>query len=143
MRGKHAYRITIEKSVFLLSPAQRITSGPPGQIPAGLNYFRAYKIVDGSKIRQKVKLTGAFGPAERVAIKAALLCVPVEEWHHDEHFPIKDPQACAVVYKLLPEKCDVTVTTLDLFGMNKLEATSGKWLCVPAEIVEGTSADAK
>jgi hypothetical protein len=140
MRGKHAYRITIEKSVFLLSPAQRITSGPPAQIPAGLNYFKAYKIIDGSKIRQKVELANAFGPVERVATQASLLCVPAEKWHHDEHFPIKNPQACMVVYELLPGKCEMKLTTLDLFGMNKMEARSGKWLCVPAEIVEGSPA---
>ena len=141
VRGDDAYRITIEKPVFLLSPARRITSGPPGQIPAGLNYFKAYKIVDGSKVRQQVKLTGAFGPVERVATQASFLCVPVEKWHHDEKFPIKNSQACMVVYELLPEKCKVNVTTLDLFGMNKMEGSSGKWLCVPAEIVEGSPAN--
>ena len=141
LRGNEAYQITIEKSEFLLSPAQRVTSGPPGRIPAGLNYFKAYKIVGGPQIDQKVKLSGTFGPEDRMATKATFLCVPVEKSHHDERFPIKNPKACMLVYELLPQKCKVRITTIDLFGLNKMKARSGKWLCVPAQIVERTPAD--
>jgi hypothetical protein len=143
LRGKDAYRITIENSMFLLSPAQRLTSGPPGQIPAGLNYFKAYKIVDGPQLGQKVKLNGTFGPEDRMATKAAFFCVPVEKRHHHERSPVKNPEACLLVYELLTQKCKASVTTIDLFGLNKMEARSGKWLCVPAQIIKRKLADAE
>jgi hypothetical protein len=141
MRGKDVQRITLENAAFLLSPSQRVTSGPPSQIPAGLNPFKAYKIVGSPKEERKVKVIGRFGPGDRVLLKAAFLCVPVEHWHHDVHFPIKNPKACMLVYETLPHQCSVSITTLDLFGLNGLKASSGKWICVPAEIVQPSSVD--
>jgi hypothetical protein len=136
MRGDDAHRITIANSAFLLAPTQRITTGRPARIPSGLNYFKAYEIVDGAKLSQKVKLRGAMGPSDRTAVKARYLCVPVEKRHHDEHFPIKSAAACLMVYELLPQKCRVNLATIDLFGLNKLEARSTDLLCVPAQIAK-------
>ena len=141
MRGNDVQQITIENAAFLLSPSQRVTSGPPSQIPAGLNPFKAYKIVSGPKEERKVKVTGGFGPGDRVLMKATFLCVPVEQWHHDANFPVKNPKACLLVYETLPHQCSVSITTLDLFGLNGLKANSGKWICVPAEIVGPPSVD--
>ena len=143
LRGNEAHQITIEDSAFLLSPAQRITTGPPSELPDGLNHLKAYKIVKGPQLSEKVELTGAFGPKDRTAVKAAFFCVPVEQWHHHDRFPIKDSQRCMLVYELLPQEHTSSVTTIDQFGLNNLEVRSSKWLCVPAQIVDRTSAESR
>ena len=104
LRGNGRHQIVIENAAFLLSPSQRVTSGPPSRIPAGLNPFKAYRIVGSDTGNWKAKLTGSFGPEERVATKAVFLCVPVQQWHHDEHFAIKNPAACMLVYELIPNE---------------------------------------
>jgi hypothetical protein len=137
LRGENAREITIDRPAYLLSPAQRLGSGSPGAVPDSLNYFMAYTIDGAPEIKQQVKLTGAFGPEDRTATKAVFLCVPVEQWHHDEHAPIKNAKRCLVVYELLSHKHEITINTMDQFGLNKLEAQSSDWLAVDAEIVDG------
>lgn len=136
LRGKDAHSITIGSSAFLLSPAQRITTGSPSPIPDGLNYFRAYRILDAPLVSKTVKLNGTLGPEDRTATRAILLCVPIEQWHHDEHFRVKDSQDCLIVYELLPQKHSVSITTIDQFGLNKLDAHASNWLCVRARTSE-------
>lgn len=136
LRGNDTHQITIDQPAYLLSPAQRLTSGSPSAIPDTLNYFMAYTINPAPEIKQKVKLAGTFGAEDRTATKAVFLCVPVQHWHHHEHSPIKTARRCLVVYELLPQKHDITVTTIDQFGLNNLEAQSSDWLAVDAEMVE-------
>jgi hypothetical protein len=136
--------MVIQNAAFLLAPTQRITSGPPSRIPEGLSPFKAYEITSaGEKNRNVVKLSGAFGPDERVLDRAAYLCVPVELWHHHDHFPIKHQEHCMLVFEMQGRPCDVNLTTLDLFGMNRLKAKSSKWICVPAEVVENPSDESR
>jgi hypothetical protein len=90
-----------------------------------------------------VKLTRTFGPQDRITTKAAFLCLPVEQWHHDEHSTLEGSEACMLVYEVQPHNCNVSVTTIDQFGLNALEARSGKWICVPAQLVEHTTTDAE
>lgn len=135
LRGKDTQQMTIERPVYLLSPSQRLKSGSPSPIPDKLNYFMAYEINDSPAIKQPVKLAGAFGPEDRTATKAVLLCLPVEQWHHHQHSPVKNAQRCLVVYELLPHLHASTVNTIDQFGLNKLETQSSKWLCVDAQLV--------
>jgi hypothetical protein len=139
LRGGDAYNIAINKPAFLLSPAQRVTTGAPSDIPETLNYFKAYVITNGEQTKREVTLNGAFGPEKRTVLKAAYFCVPAERWHHDERSPIKSAEHCMVIYELKPEEYKDAITTLDQFGLNKLEATSSNWLCVPA-LIEGGQA---
>ena len=143
LRGNKAHQITIQNSAFLLLPAQRVTTGPPSPLPDGLDHFKAYKIVNATQVSQQVKLAGTYGPADRTATKAAYLCVPVEQRHHHDHFPVKNAQDCMLIYELMPHEHKTSVTTIDQFGLNKLDTHSGRWLSVPAEIVGPTSQDAK
>ena len=86
-------------------------------------------------MRHEVTLSHSFGPEERTVTSALFFCVPVEQRHHDAHFPIKNVRHCMLVYELLPVKQSVRITTIDQFGLNRLDSQSSKWLCVPAEIV--------
>jgi hypothetical protein len=141
LRGNAQQQIVIEHAAFLLSPSQSVTSGPPSRIPDGLNPFKAYRIVDSIPARWQVKLTGSFGTPDRVATRPVLFCVPVQQWHHDEHFPIKNPAACMLVYEQIPSEIDLKVTTLDQFGLNSLTVSSAKWICLPSEILTGDRAN--
>jgi len=49
-------------------------------------------------------MSGSFGPEDRTATAAVYLCMPVEEWHHDEHFAIKAADECLVVYDIASVK---------------------------------------
>ncbi len=143
LRGDEAYEITIQSAAYLLSAAQRITSGAPAPIPDDLGYFEAYEIVDGPQINRKVALTGTFGPGASMANRAVLLCVPIEQWHHDEHVTVKNASECLLIYELLPEQHTLTVATIDQFGLNKLETETIKWLGVPATVLEHGTIDAR
>lgn len=132
-------QLTIKALVYLLSPAQRLTSGSPSPIPDNLNHFLAYEIADAPETKQQLKLGGAFGPENRTSIRAVFLCVPAEQWHHDEHAKIKNAKRCLVVYELFPQKHATTVNTIDQFGLNKLETVSSNWLGVDAVIVKQKS----
>jgi hypothetical protein len=130
LRDSNEHSVKIESSAFLLSPAQRLTTGSPSAVPDGLNYFKAYRIVDAPLISKKVKLAGTLGPEDRTATRAIFLCMPVEQWHHHEHFPIRNVQDWLIVYELVPHKHSVDITTIDQFGLNKLEVHSSNWLCL-------------
>ena len=70
--------------------------------------------------------------------------MPVEELHHDKRLPVKDSQACMMVYELLPQEQEVSITTIDQFGLNTLQGRSSRWLSVPAQIdAAPTSGDNK
>ena len=138
LQGGQPYSITLGKAAMLLSPAQRLATGPASEIPERLNYFKAYKIVKGGPKGKDVKLTGTLGPARPKVLKATYFCVPVEHWHHDQHSPVKSSKDCLVVYELESQDVKNSVTTLDQFGMNTLKTTSSKWLCVPARLVRGS-----
>ncbi len=135
LQGTNTYSITIGKPALLLSPAQRLATGSPSEIPEGLNYFKAYEIVKGSPEGKEVKLSDTFGSRNRKVLKAAYFCVPVEHWHHDQHSAVKSKENCLVVYELQPQDVTKSVTTLDPFGLNTLKTSSSKWLCVPAQII--------
>jgi hypothetical protein len=137
LRGEQSYPVTIAEAAFLLSPAQRISSGPPSPLPEGLNYMIAYRVVDAPPADPPATSPG--GPrASRVAGRPAYLCLPVEEWHHDEHFPVQDARTCLIVYETEPQAAESRISTIDQFGLNELTATSRAWSCVSAEVVMGT-----
>ena len=134
-RGEDAYQITIRNSAYLLSPAQKITSGPPSPLHSGLGLFQAYEIVGNSQEGRQVRLTGNSTSESRTVGRAVYFCVPVEQWHHDEHFAVENGNNCLLVYELKSQEYKSTMSTLDQFGLNKLETSSSKWLCVPAQLV--------
>ena len=142
LQGGSTYSITLGSAAMLLSPAQRLKTGPASAIPERLNHFKAYKIVKGGPNGRDVELTGTLGPSRPKVLKPAYFCVPVEHWHHDEHSPVKSINDCLVVYELESRDVKNSVTTLDQFGINTLKTTSSKWLCVPARLVRD-AADTK
>jgi hypothetical protein len=139
LRGRDRYEVTLGKPAFLLSPAQRVTTGAPSDIPDSLNYFKAYAISRGEAVGRELTLNGAYGPQKRRVVKACYFCVPVDHWHHDDHTPIKRRERCFMVYELEQAEVEQKITTLDQFGLNRLNASASGWICVPARIVNEDS----
>jgi len=135
MRGADNTELTIESAEYLLSPAQRITTGAPSDIPEGLDYYKAYKIVDAAALNRTVEVTDSAGGTKRQLGKPLLLCVPTKEWHHDEFFDASHDRACLVVYGLDTREQQQKFSTIDQFGLNQLQATKSQWLCVRGSLL--------
>lgn len=135
--NRKPYSVDLAAASFLLTPAKRLTSGPPKKEPSDLDIFKAYEISKSScepiELQQDHPLFG------RMAATATpkYLCMPVEESHHDEVFPIKKPGFCFVVYELInPAELEdkMTLTSIDQFGIHRLSATQSSLICVPARV---------
>lgn len=132
IRGAESTPVTILSAEYFLSPAQRITTGPPSEIPDGLDHYKAYRILDAPSRELDVKLAESAGPAKRTVGKPLFLCVAAEEWHHDEYFPVSHRRACFVVNELDPQDHSKQISLIDQFGLNQLSASKSRWLCVRA-----------
>jgi hypothetical protein len=135
--------IAIDSAAFLLSPTQRITTGSPSHVPDGLGHFVAYRIIDALQVEQPVQLSGCFGPKKRIATRPTFLCVPVEQWHHEEHFKIKNPKDCQLVYEAKSDSISLSITSIDQFGLNELQAAASCWIAVPVRIVKTRAEEAE
>lgn len=130
VRGIKTEPLTIGAAEYFLSPAQRITTGAPSEVPEGLDHYKAYRIVDAPSQQLEVELTGPSETVKRMLGKPTLLCVPTEEWHHDEYFPATHPSGCFVVYELDSRASSEKFAFIDQFGLNQLSPNSSRWLCV-------------
>ena len=135
IRGGDPAPLTIESAEYFLSPAQRITSGPPSEIPEGLDHYKAYRVVDAPSREVDVELSESAGPAKRTIGTPRFLCVAAEEWHHDEHFAASHRQAGFLVYELDPHEHSQPISMIDQFGLNQISTSSSRWLCVRAVIL--------
>lgn len=134
-------QLNLGNSMFLLFPAQRITTGAPSDLPDGLSCFQAFKIKNGAKIAKKVELTGSLGKGERTIKELMFICFPAEQWHHADHTPVTNWNQCLLVFRLESQPVNKDFSTIDAFGLNKLTANSSDWLCVPTAIVTNVDKD--
>lgn len=132
IRGSESTPLTIGAAEYFLTPAQRITTGPPSEIPGGLDHYKAYRILDAPSRELVVTLTDSAGPAERKVGKPIFLCVAAKEWHHEEHFPASHPEAGFVVYELDDQEHAEKFSLIDQFGLNQVTVSKSRWLCVRA-----------
>ncbi|NND96231.1 MAG: hypothetical protein HKN47_02745 [Pirellulaceae bacterium] len=139
VRGDGSKSLKIQNAEYLLSPSQLITSGTPDEIPDGLDHYKAYRIIDASALDRKVTLTNSVGPAQRTLGKPIFVCLAVREWHHDEYFSATHPSDCFVVYELDAHDQEQKFSTIDQFGLNELQSTENRWLCVRAALLRTTS----
>lgn len=113
---------------FLLT-SQVLKEGSPAESPANLSRFVACPIVDGQALPgETLDLE-----QETVALREPVyILIPAEEWHHDDHYPVKDSKSCWVVYAVEPKAGEGTLSTLDEMGLNSLELGERKYVCLPA-----------
>ena len=131
------YSVELGAARFLLSPSKRLTSGTPKKEPHDLDIFKAYEISMSScepiELQQEHPLIGKLAGNA----KPKYLCMPVEESHHDEVFPIKKPDLCFVVYELIrPATMDseAVLASIDQFGIHRLKAAQASLICIPARV---------
>lgn len=139
VRGSERKTLSIQRDEYLLSPSQLITSGVPDPVPGGLDLYKAYRIINASPINRDVTLAGSLGPEKRQLGKPLFVCLPVHQWHHDEHIPASHPRDCFVVYELDEHPHEHKFSTLDQFALNELQSTQSQWLCVRGAILRTRS----
>ncbi len=131
------YAVDLAAASFLLTPAKRLTSGTPKKEPSDLDIFKAYEISESSCEPIELQLDHPLVGTMAGKATPKYLCMPVEESHHDEVFPIKKPDFCFVVYELInpAEKENImSLTSIDQFGIHSLSATQSSLICVPARV---------
>lgn len=128
---KTATSLTVGPAAYFLSKTQQLSEGTPAENPASLSQFVAYPVTGGEFQPRSVEFETSEGPQSYQLDAARFLCVPAEEWHHDEHFGVVDASACWLVYDIPAADESRSISTLGQFGFNKLELSGSKWLCVP------------
>ena len=122
--------LSIREAEFFLSPSQSISTGTPDPVPAGLDQYKAYQVIDGAAVGREIEVVDADEKETRKLLRPLFVCIAVEEWHHDEHFASSHPRGCFVVYQLDSKTSDEKISTIDQFGLNQLRESSSDWLCV-------------
>jgi len=139
VRGASSKRLRIGNEAFLISPSQLLTSGTPDEVPEGLDVYKAYQIHDGAAVGLKLGIDSSLGKGTATVGKPVYLCMPSEEWHHDETFPVTHPNDCFVVYEIDAQPTTSTFNTIDQFGINELKASNVTWICVRAAFLREQS----
>ena len=129
------YRVKLAEPMYLLSPAQKVTTGDPAAIPQDLNYFLAYRIEQSDQPVDAYKNLVIERPPERKLLSPYLVCLPIEERHHFDHFPVKAKGVLLVVYKATPHSHEENVSTLDQFGFNRLKMLSNDWIYIKGRLL--------
>lgn len=120
--GEQSFTVTLGDPAFFAMPVQTLGDGAPKQIPETLDHFIAFKIINPESVELPEPTPG----------KPAYVCIPAEEWHHAEHFPIKRPGTLLMVYALETSPANSKTTIIDQFGLNKLTMQSKDMVYVPA-----------
>jgi hypothetical protein len=119
----------VQPATHFLLTSQELKEGSPAEAPANLSRFVACPIVEGQALPgETLDLQ-----EESVTLQEpAYILIPAEEWHHDDHYPVKDSKSCWVVYAVEPKTSEGTLSTLDEMGLNSLELGDRKYVCLPA-----------
>ena len=129
------YRVKLAEPRYLLSPAQKVTTGNPAEIPKDLNYFLAYQIAESGQPPDEFKNLVIGKSPRRKLLSPYLVCLPVEERHHFDRFPVKTKGVLLVVYKATPHSQEGNVSMLDQFGVNRLEILSNDWIYIKGRML--------
>lgn len=132
IRGGANKTLKIGSAEFLLSPAQRITSGAPEAIPEGLDLYKAYRVLDSEAVGLELTLTDANGDADVTVGKPLFVCLPTSQWHHEESILPSHPKDCLVVYEVSGTIPKSSYSTIDQFGLNELSSGDRRLLCTRA-----------
>lgn len=122
-----------------LSKAQWITTGAPGELEPQLDFYKAYEVLDAPENEPaKLRLTAINGQSERVLLKPAFVCLPVEESHHENSYPIHSADRCIVLYQAGEIEVDRKLSTIDQFGLHTMKATASRLIALTGEIEAAT-----
>lgn len=125
--GQQSFELQLAAPAYYLMPAQTIKDGPPQEVPANLNHFVAFRIANVESVALPEPTPG----------KPVFVCLPAEQWHHDEHVKIKDPSALLMVYAVDEQVSGTKATTIDQFGLNGMTFGKKQYVSVAAKRIGG------
>ncbi|MDA8745458.1 hypothetical protein N9N28_12560, partial [Rubripirellula amarantea] len=136
--SNEAITVQVGDPVFFLSPSQKLTSGPPTKIPANLNLMKAYRVANTTpaKKQTEVEIETSWGPTTRKLDHPIYVCIACEEWHHEQHMPIKNETRYQLVYASKEVEISDQASVIDQFGLNKLTVSSAGWVSFEAALTE-------
>ncbi|QDV46699.1 hypothetical protein Enr13x_66080 [Stieleria neptunia] len=111
---------------FYLIPAQTIQDGPPADVPESLDHFIAFRIANVDSVALPEPTPG----------KPVMVCVPAQQWHHEEHVAIKSAATVLMVYEVEAKASEGKVTTIDPLGLNGLTTGQKTSVYVEGELVQ-------
>jgi hypothetical protein len=116
------------EALYFLSTSQRLAEGKPPPAPKQLSHLVAYRITGDAESGYDVEAEIPLKTAQsKMRLKRpVLLCLPVQEWHHDDYSPVGDAGFCMIVYETEGQGStnDLEIGTLDQFGLNSLRLKS-------------------
>lgn len=123
--------LKLRQSEFLLLPSLKFPQ--PGQVLPPRQHYQCYA-VEGPAPNQLVSLQDQFGPNEAFVDSARFFCNPVEKQDENGLFPITDPEAHLVCYRIVktPPNPPITVLAQDQFGFWQSVLADAEYLCVPS-----------
>jgi hypothetical protein len=131
--------IKLGEEAFLVTPAERISSGSPPPSEDWSQFMKAYKVEScsmGDKplatISDSVEIDTLAGKLSVRGLQLAYVAVPCEWWHHDEYRKVASSSDRVLIYEIKDaSKVAQTVTTIDEFcGLNSLRLSAARWICV-------------
>ncbi|MDV6034296.1 MAG: hypothetical protein F9B45_30215 [Phycisphaera sp. RhM] len=124
--GSESFSVMLGLPAFYLIPAQTIQDGPPADIPESLNHFIAFRIANVDSLALPQPQPG----------KPAFVCLPAQQWHHEEHVAIKSAETVLMVYEVGSKVSEGKVTTIDPFGLNVLKTGQKTYVYAEGKLVQ-------
>ena len=128
--------LQIEEAEYVLCPSKELQDGRPAEVPERLSYLKAFKIKDAPRVETKVQLSGAAGPKSRQVAKPTHVCIPMQQWHHDEHFVVTDEKTCYLIFSVEPAKASMEMAAIDQFGLHGLDVKKSSMVMLPVKLLE-------
>ena len=136
LRGGSNIELTLSSAEYLLCPTQVITRGPPAEIPHGLDFYKAHRVVDGKELNVKLRIGRGDSSIECTVGKPVYVCIAANHWHHDDHTPASHPDQCFVVYEINEREETGAISSMDQFGLNQLKPDKVKMVCVLGKLLD-------
>ncbi|MCS7470685.1 hypothetical protein NZK35_28875 [Stieleria sp. ICT_E10.1] len=123
--GSQSFSVMLGQPAFYLIPTQTIKDGPPAEVSESLDHFIAFRIANVDSLALPEPTPG----------KPAFVCLPAQQWHHEEHVAIKSPSKVLMVYEVEAKVSEGKVTTIDPFGLNSLKTGQKTFVYAEGKLV--------
>jgi len=134
-RGDQETELRLGNAEYLLCPTQMIGNGMPAPIPHGLDFYKAYKVLQAQPVKAKVTVGTGDAKRERSVGKPVYVCIASQHWHHEEYTEASHTDQCYVVYELDTVAVDDKISMMDQFGLNQFQAKSNAMLGVTGKLL--------
>lgn len=124
-------KVTIGPAKWLAVPSSKDSAVLPS--PKLLNHFQCYPVREGTRPKATVTLTDQWHTEKAVVVGEPLVfCNPAEKVHGRQKFPIVNPTAHLVCYRLTAKAFQQKAAIRNQFNKTRLAVSSPDRLCVPS-----------